>query len=855
MAKKLLIVESPAKAKTIGKYLGKDFKVLSSKGHIRDLNKEGMGIDIDNNFKPHYSVSSDKRKVVSELKKEVKKSEEVWLATDEDREGEAISWHLCKVLGLAPEETKRIVFHEITNPAIQKAIESPRKVDMNLVDAQQARRVLDRLVGFEISPVLWRKLSGKSLSAGRVQSVAVKVLAEREREINKFIAKSNYRVEGLFKAKDKEQKDIVFKAEGNKFKEDKAAKEFLEQCIKASYKVTDIQVKPGKKRPTAPFTTSTLQQEASRKLGYAVSRTMRVAQQLYENGHISYMRTDSVNLSQTAIKSAEEVIRKKYGAQYHKSRQYKTKSKGAQEAHEAIRPTNLRVTQVGNAQNQKLYNLIWKRTIASQMAEAQTEKTTATINISTIKEDSEHHNYLTAKGEVVTFDGFLKVYNAGKDEDDQKENSSILPPLKEGQILPLVELNAIERFNRPPARYTEASLVKRLEEMNIGRPSTYAPTISTIQNRGYVEKKSREGHKRDYQILQLKDGKITDQMKQENTGVEKNKLFPTDLGLVVTDFLNKHFDQVMDYGFTADIENQFDEIASGGKVWNEMLGSFYKPFHRQVEDTLAHAEYSKGEHELGTDPKTGKPVVARLGRFGPMVQIGSAEDEEKPQYASIKPGQSIETITLEEALDLFKLPFDLEDYDGENVKIGAGRYGPYVKWGRKYISIPKGEDPLSVNQNRAIELIEERKKADAPITSFKDKPVTKGVGRFGPYLKYDGLFVNVPKKYNFDNLSQGEIEELIEAKLEKEANRYIQRWEDQKVAIENGRWGPFIRFKKKSIKLGKKENGEKYTQEELKELSLDDVKKIIETNSPGTIKKKKNTRKKTTKTKSKAKKK
>ncbi len=861
MSKKLLIVESPAKAKTIGKYLGKDFKVLSSKGHIRDLEKEGMGIDIDHGFQPHYSISSDKKKVVSELKREVKKADEVWLATDEDREGEAISWHLCEVLGLKPEDTKRIVFHEITKPAIKKAIDSPRKVDMSLVDAQQARRVLDRLVGFEISPVLWRKLSGKSLSAGRVQSVAVKLLAEREREINKFQQKSSFKVEGIFNAKDKEGKNINFKAEGNQFQNNGEARAFLEHCIDATYQVENIQVKPGKKRPAAPFTTSTLQQEASRKLGYSVSRTMRIAQQLYENGHISYMRTDSVNLSQTAIQSAGKVIADKYGASYHHSRQFKTKSKGAQEAHEAIRPTDLKVTQVGLAQNQKLYNLIWKRTIASQMAEAQTEKTTAKINILPQDNASKHatdtdfkkHNLLTAKGEVVTFDGFLKVYKEGSDEENGSKDTGLLPPLTKGQQLPLVSLSAIERFNRPPARYTEASLVKRLEEMNIGRPSTYAPTISTIQHRGYVEKKSKEGHKRDYQILQLKNGKVSEKTNKENTGVEKNKLFPTDLGLVVTDFLSKHFKKVMDYGFTADIESQFDEIASGKKVWNDMVGAFYQPFHEVVEDTLENAQYSKGEHELGIHPESGKPVIARLGRFGPMVQIGTSDDEEKPKFASIKPGQSIETITLEEALDLFKLPFDLEDYNGEKVAVGAGRYGPYVKWGRKYISIPKGEDPLSVNQERAIELIEERKKADAPITTYKGEPVTKGIGRFGPYLKYTGLFVNVPKKYNFENLSQEEIEELIDAKLEKEANRYIQRWEKEKIAIENGRWGPFIRFKKKSIKLGKKENGEKYTKEELQELSLDEVKNIIETNSPGTIKKTK--KKKSTGKKSSTKKK
>lgn len=838
MSKNLLIVESPAKAKTIGKYLGKDFEVLSSMGHIRDLNKEGMGIDIDNGFQPHYSISNDKKKVVKELKDRVKRAEEVWLATDEDREGEAISWHLCQVLGLNPEVTKRIVFHEITKSAIQQAIQSPRLVDMNLVNAQQARRVLDRLVGFEISPVLWRKLSGKSLSAGRVQSVAVRLLAEREREINKFVAESRYKIEGHFQAKNDQGKLMPFKAEGNRFKENKSAREFLEKCVDATFQVSDVQVKPGKKSPAAPFTTSTLQQEASRKLGYSVSRTMRIAQHLYENGSISYMRTDSVNLSQTAIDNARKVILEQYGEAYHKQRQYRTKSQGAQEAHEAIRPTDLNVTRIPDAQSQKLYDLIWKRTIASQMADAKTEKTTAKIKISTIEIGSGQHDYLTATGEALKFDGFLKVYIEGRDEEEENENTGLLPPLKKDQVLPLLELNAIERFNRPPARYTEASLVKRLEELGIGRPSTYAPTISTIQNRGYVEKKSKEGHPRNYQYLQLKEGKITERTESENTGVEKNKLFPTDLGLVVTDFLNAHFQKVMDYGFTAEIENEFDEIASGRKEWNKMLGSFYEPFHKSVEHTLETAERAKGERELGKDPESGKPVYARLGRFGPMVQIGQAEDEEKPKFATIKPGQSIETITLEEALDLFKLPFSLGEYEEKEVIVGVGRFGPYVKWGdNKYISIPRKEDPLSVDKERAIELIQEKKKADAPIAEYKGEPVTKGVGRFGPYLKYKGVFVNVPKRYDFDNLSQHDIEELIEAKLEKEANRYIKKWEDEKIAIENGRWGPFIRFKKKSIKLGKKKNGEKYTADELQDFSLDDVKKIIETNEPGALKK------------------
>lgn len=842
MPKNLLIVESPAKAKTIGKYLGKDFEVKSSFGHIRDLDKEGMGIDIENGFKPRYSISDDKKKVVNELRSHVKKADEVWLATDEDREGEAISWHLCEVLGLKPETTKRIVFHEITKPAIQRAIKNPRLVNMNLVNAQQARRVLDRLVGFEISPVLWRKLSGqKSLSAGRVQSVAVRLIVEREREINQFKSESSFKIEGIFEANDIHQKPVTFKAEGLRFSKEQDARAFLEKCSHARFSVEDVQVKPGKKTPPAPFTTSTLQQEASRKLGYSVSRTMRIAQQLYENGFISYMRTDSVNLSQTALENAQDVISNHYGPDYYKRRQYQTKSQSAQEAHEAIRPTDLGITEIDDPQGQKLYDLIWKRTIASQMADAVTERTTAKIGISTTKDQ------LTASGEVLKFDGFLKVYIESSDDEEEDGNQAgLLPPLTIGQNLPLIELNATERFTRPAPRYTEASLVKKLEELNIGRPSTYAPTISTIQQRGYIEKKSKEGIKRNYRILQLKSNQIKEQTAQETTGTEKNKLFPTDLGLVVTDFLNKHFTQVMDYGFTANIENEFDEIATGKKEWNSMVSSFYTPFHQTVEDTLTNAERAKGERELGTDPDSGKPVFARLGRYGPMIQIGNAEDEEKPRFATLKPNQSIETITLEEALDLFKLPFSLGNYEDKEIIIGLGRYGPYVKWNEQFISIPRGEDPLSVDKDRAIELIKAKQEADAPVAYYNGKPVTKGKGRFGPYIKYEDLFVNVPKRYDFDNLSQEDIDELVSKKLEKEANRYIQRWEKEKIAIENGRWGPFIRFGKKMIKLGKKASGEKYSPEELKHLSLEEVKQMIEVQEPGAFEKKTKARKKRT---------
>jgi DNA topoisomerase-1 len=829
MAKNLLIVESPAKAKTIEKFLGKDFEVKSSFGHIRDLEKEGMGINIEGGFEPSYIVSEDKKKVVADLKAKAAKSEEVWLATDEDREGEAISWHLCAVLGLEPSTTKRIVFHEITKNAIQQAVAHPRLVDMNLVNAQQARRVLDRLVGFEISPVLWRKLSGgSSLSAGRVQSVAVRLIVERERAINQFKGESYFKTEALFEASDIQQKRINFKAEGQKYDNAALAGGFLQQCVHAVFKVDDIQVKPGKRSPAAPFTTSTLQQEASRKLGMSVSRTMRVAQTLYENGHITYMRTDSVNLSETALSQAADTVGRDYGSQYHQRRQYKTKSQSAQEAHEAIRPTDLNVSHIADRDGQRLYELIWKRTIASQMADAQIEKTVAKIGISTLPQEQ-----LTATGEVLKFDGFLKVYLESKDEDDEDGQEGMLPPLTVGQQLPLVEMTATQRFSRPPARFTEASLVKKLEELGIGRPSTYAPTISTVQQRGYVERKDREGVKREFEILQLKDSQVRSWKSSEITGAEKSKLFPTDLGIVVTDFLTAHFSRVMDYGFTANIENEFDEIAAGKKVWNHVIEQFYIPFHKTVENTLEHAERAKGERELGKDPVSGKPVVARLGRFGPMVQIGSSEDEEKPRFATVKPNQSIETITLEEALDLFKLPFSLADYEGKELSVGAGRFGPYIKWGEQFISIPRGEEPLSVDRERAIAIIAEKQAADAPIGYFKGKPVSKGKGRFGPFIKWEDLYVNVPKAYDFDHLSQQDIDELVSKKVEKEANRFIQQWPEEKIAIENGRWGPFIRFGKKMLKLGRKGNGEKYEGDDLKDISLEEVKKMIVAIEPG----------------------
>lgn len=830
MAKNLLIVESPAKAKTIEKILGEDFEVKSCYGHIRDLEKNDMGIDVNNHFKPRYIIPEEKEKVVKELKSLAKKSGEVWLATDEDREGEAISWHLCEVLGLDPNKTKRIVFHEITKPAIKAAVESPRRLDMNLVNAQQARRVLDRIVGFELSPVLWRKISVKNnLSAGRVQSVAVRLIADREREINAFEIQNSFKVEAVFTATDTTGRQIHFKAEGKRYNDSEGAEQFLQSCINADYTVGDIQVRPGKRTPAAPFTTSTLQQEASRKLGYSVSKTMLIAQQLYENGHITYMRTDSVNLSDTALGDITNTVKSMYGENYHQFRRYKNKNQSAQEAHEAIRPTYMSHTTVENAEWKRLYELIWKRTMASQMADAQLEKTTATIDISTNKEQ------LTASGEVIKFEGFLKVYREDRDEEDITEDESaegMLPPLQVKQSLPLVQMTATEKFSRPSPRYTEASLVKKLEELGIGRPSTYAPTISTIIKREYVEKRDKEGIQRNFRVLTLKDNNISKVTQKEITGAEKAKLFPTDLGLVVTDFLKQYFDDIMDYGFTARIENEFDDVAGGKLQWNDMIDDFYNPFKIDVEKTIETAERIKGERELGIDPQTGKPVIARMGRFGPMVQIGSAEGEETPKFASLQKGQSIETITLEEALDLFRLPAVLGEYEGKEVSVNIGRFGPYVKLGDDFISLPKGEDPFSVDLGRAIELIREKQQADAPIATFEGKPVTKGKGRFGPFIKWNDMFINVPRRYNFDNLSDNDIKELIETKVEKEANRYIQQWEDEKIALENGRWGPFIRFGKKMIKIGRKENGEKYTPEELSTVSLDDVKKMIVAEEP-----------------------
>ena len=837
MAKNLLIVESPAKAKTIEKILGTDFEVRSCYGHIRDLEKDDMGIDVNNHYLPRYKVPEDKERVVKELKQLAKKADEVWLASDEDREGESISWHLAEVLGLDPKVTKRIVFHEITAPAIKKAVQNPRTINMNLVNAQQARRVLDRLVGFELSPVLWRKIGmQRSLSAGRVQSVAVRLIVEREREINHFLPESSYKVEALFTALDIYNKPVNFKAEGpSKVSKQEDARKFLESCKGAIYEVNDIQVKPAKRTPAAPFTTSTLQQEASRKMGYSVSKTMLLAQKLYESGKITYMRTDSINLSDTALDDIRNEVTQAYGPQYHQPRKFKNKNESAQEAHEAIRPTYMNNHTVPDDETRRLYELIWKRTIASQMGDAEFEKTTAKINISTNQET------LSATGEVMKFDGFLKVYMEGKDDEEEDENTEgILPPLAIGMRPGFVEMSATEKFTRHAARYTEATLVKKLEELGIGRPSTYAPTISTIIKRNYVEKRDKDGTRREVNLLRLtKKNEIEKELLQENSGAEKNKLFPTDLGIVVTDFLKQYFNKVMDFGFTAKIETEFDQIAEGKIIWSNMIDGFYKPFHDTIEHTLENAERAKGERELGIDEATGKKVIARMGRYGPMVQIGdSANEEEKPRFAKLKQSQSIETISMEEAMQLFSLPRTLGEYEGQELSVNIGRFGPYIKLGEQFISIPKGEDLHEMELERAIQLINEKQLADAPIGFYQEMPVTKGKGRFGPFIKWNDMYINVPRAYNFDTLSQKDIDELVAKKVDKEANRYIKQWPAEKISIENGRWGPFIRFQKKMLKLGKKSDNTKYTADELVDADLEEIKKMIEEQVPGAFSKK-----------------
>ena len=737
MSKNLLIVESPAKAKTIEKILGDEFEVRSCYGHIRDLEKADMGIDLKNKFAPRYTVPSEKEKVVKELKSMSKKAKEVWLASDEDREGESISWHLAEVLGLDPKKTKRIVFHEITAPAIKKAVANPRFINMDLVDAQQARRILDRIVGFELSPVLWRKIGmQRSLSAGRVQSVAVRLIAEREREINQFLPESVFKISALFTAPDINKKKVKFKAEGpQKLSTAGAAEKFLNESKGAKYTVKDIAVKDGKRTPSAPFTTSTLQQEASRKLGYSVSKTMLLAQKLYESGKITYMRTDSISLSETAVDAIKAEINSSFGEKYYQPRKFKNKNENAQEAHEAIRPSYMNESKVDDADLNRLYELIWKRTIASQMSDAQFEKTTAKIEVSTNKET------LTASGEVMKFDGFLKVYlesNDEEEEDNNEEGESLLPPLAKGQVLDFLEMTGLERFSRPTSRYTEASLVKKLEELGIGRPSTYAPTISTIMKRNYVEKREKEGVKRIFQILTL-DNKdvIKQETASEITGAEKNKLSPTDLGLVVTDFLKLHFEKVMDFNFTAKIEGEFDEIAAGKLKWSDMLASFYEPFHVTIEHTLETAERAKGERELGFDAVTGKKVIARMGRYGPMVQIGHQDEEEKPRFAKLKASQSIETISFDEAMELFKLPRMLGQFEEEDVSVNIGRFGPYAAHAKKFYSLNKEMDPYTVTLEELSPMIAEKRKAkdERTIKVFEKEKIQLLRGPYGPYIK------------------------------------------------------------------------------------------------------------------------
>ncbi len=842
MAKNLLIVESPAKAKTIEKILGKDFQVKSCFGHIRDLEKADMGINVEKNFEPSYIIPPDKQKVVTDLKKIANQSEDVWLATDEDREGEAISWHLCEVLGLDPKKTKRIVFHEITKPAILQAVNTPRRVDMNLVMAQQARRILDRIVGFELSPVLWRKISVRNnLSAGRVQSVAVRLIAEREREINAFKPVSSFKIEARFTAYDADNRTVIFTAEGKKQNSANDAENFLKNCSGATYQVADVQVRPGKRSPAPPFTTSTLQQEASRKLGYGVSKTMLIAQKLYENGYITYMRTDSVNLSNTALGDITNTVKSMYGEQYHQFRKYKNKNESAQEAHEAIRPTFMNNTTVPDAEWARLYELIWKRTMASQMADAELEKTTAKIEIIPKKATgASGHEELTASGEVLKFDGFLKVYREDNDDDEAEEETQegMLPPLREGQLLALKEMKATQKFSRPPARYTEASLVKKMEELGIGRPSTYAPTISTILKRGYVEKRDKDGVPRPYIVFILVKDVVGKKQDTEITGAEKSKLFPSDLGLVVTDFLNKYFDDIMDYGFTARIEEEFDEVAEGKMKWNSMIRDFYDPFKKDVEKTIEKAERATGERELGIDPESGKPVIARMGRYGAMIQIGDANDEVKPRFAKIPTGQSIETITFEEAMNLFGAQGTMGQYEGKDVSVSVGRFGPYVKWGDDFISLPKGTDLGKVTFEKAVEAIRAKQKADSPVGSYDGKPITKGAGRFGPFIKWDSMFINVPRRYNFASLTQAEMNELIEAKVKKEASRYILRWPEENISVENDRWAPIIKFGKKKIYLPKKKDDTRYSPEEAAQFTLEQVKQIIEAKIPNAFAKK-----------------
>lgn len=822
MAKNLVIVESPAKAKTIEKFLGKDFQVESSYGHIADLPSKELGIDVDGDFSPRYIISEDKKPVVKKLKALAKKADIVWLASDEDREGEAIAWHLKEQLKLEDKNTKRIVFHEITKKAILKAVDQPRDIDYNMVNAQQARRVLDRLVGYELSPVLWRKVKG-GLSAGRVQSVAVRLIVEKERSIQQFKADTHYRVVAQFFNSDgKSFKAIIPK----NFESKIAAEEFLQSCSSSDFSIADLQKKPAKKSPAAPFTTSTLQQEASRKLGYPVGKTMQVAQRLYEAGFITYMRTDSVNLSVDARDAAEEEITNFYGKEYSKQRVFKSKSKGAQEAHEAIRPTNMKLHSIDNEFDQnRLYDLIWKRTLASQMSEALLERTNVKI------ENTENDKIFTANGEMIKFDGFLKVYLEGNDNEDE-EKAGMLPNLKIGEHLGYNFIHATQRFTSPPYRFTEASLVKKLEELGIGRPSTYAPTISTVQRRGYVEKGQNEGVERPYEQIILSNKVLKTHILTEKTGANKNKLIPTDIGNIVNDFLVSNFSNILDFGFTAKVESSFDDISEGDENWTKMIKNFYSKFHNNVEDVKKNALRESGERILGNHPESGKTVLVRLGKFGAIAQIGAPEDEEK-QFASLNKDQNLETITIEEALELFLLPKTIGDYENHKVVVSNGRFGPYIRFDKMFVSLDQGEDPMSINLERAIDLIETKRKLDAPVGYYDELPIQKGVGRFGPFLKWNSMFINVNKRYDFENLSPSDMKELIEEKIQKEKDKIIQNWEDVGIRIEKARWGRFHVLKGKiKIELPKTTKIEKITKE--------DAVKMIESKTP----KKKTSRKK-----------
>ncbi len=804
MAKNLVIVESPAKAKTIEKFLGKDFQVESSFGHIADLPSKELGIDVEKTFQPKYIVSDDKKAVVKKLKSLAKKMDTVWLASDEDREGEAIAWHLKEQLQLVDENTKRIVFHEITKKAILKAVENPRDINYSMVNAQQARRVLDRLVGYELSPVLWRKVKG-GLSAGRVQSVAVRLIVERERSIQSFKTTSSYKVVAQFlNSKGKKFKASIPKS----FDSREAAEDFLKEVAYANFSIADLQKKPAKKLPAPPFTTSTLQQEASRKLGFPVAKTMQVAQRLYEAGFITYMRTDSVNLSVDARNAAEEEITNYYGAEYSKQRTFKTKAKGAQEAHEAIRPTNMKQHTIDVEYDQdRLYDLIWKRTLASQMSDAQLERTNVKI------QNSENEKIFTSNGEIIKFEGFLKVYLEGVDNDEE-EQAGMLPNLQVGELISYNSITATQRFSSPPYRFTEASLVKQLEELGIGRPSTYAPTISTVQRRGYIEKGALEGVDRTYEQITLKESTVHHNSLTERTGSNKGKLVPTDIGNIVNDFLVANFSNILDFGFTAKVEASFDAIAEGNENWTSMIENFYNDFHVMVKDVSENAERESGERILGKHPVSGKTILVRLGKFGPIAQIGAPEDEEK-QFASLQTDQNLSTITLQEALDLFLLPKSLGTYEQEEVIVSNGRFGPYIRFGKLFVSLDKGENPMQVDLERAIALIIAKQKADAPIAEYDNLPVQKGVGRFGPFIKWNGLFINVNKKYDFDNLTFDDISELIEIKKQKEIDKVIHNWEDEGIRVEKARWGRFHVLKGKiKIELPKTTQIEKLTKKE-----------------------------------------